>query len=900
MATQAQQTELLTLLVGMFDAAPTAEIFNGLVAGLDAGATVDQYAEAIAASSYFTDLYADADAFAANFGTALVGEYVSEEVLAVANEVVAARLEAGDSVADVIAFALTALSSDAAANSETWGAAAAALENKVTVAQYFVDTVSGAGYTTVAEMQAILANVTDDAATVEAANAESDALADSINNAGSTFTLTADNDTIVGTSGNDTINGTTTNITGDNDRIIDSSSTDNDVLNITYTGATGPFETVQGIESVNVDMNVFDGSATDFDADNIEGAAITFSSSKLGYNGGVSVINAGDNTVVAGDSVTDIEIASVATDTAINLSVGGDVNATLTGGAAVTDVNITGTATAEVDLVDGALAGSVTDINVTGDVTVAGDAADLTGLTIAGGALSINAAFAAALDAEDFTVSAIEIATAATVSATAAEGQVFNVTEEDVDLTVNTSGDTSSEAVTINVSADQDGGTQLTLGANVDTATVALTSDVAELAAFTYAGATAMTIAGDVTLTDVNETATTDTLTVSGSGAVTLTAVDSTDIDLSGVTGVVTATLDGASQTIETADEADEITLAAAATAAVITNAGNDTVDADLVTTGTVAAELGAGDDTISFDAVAAATIALDGGAGTDTLSLTAADFSTTVTFALVNFENLTTDGASVFNADQLTGKTLAVAGTDEAGDTLTVNAEAGDTVIDLSGLTVASSIDSDVAIVATAATGAVTITGTETGDNITASGNADVINAGAGDDTIVSAAGAESLTGGAGDDTFTLASTEASLDSITDYQAAAATADNDTLGVTAAVVVADIELVDNMDLSTADEDATATDILAIVTDGILTIGGTDAAVIDTLAEWFDAAALASADTTANVLAFEFDGNTYVYEDDNGDAEVASVELADLTGIVAVDTTAAADTILIG
>jgi len=88
---------------------------------------------------------------------------------------------------------------------------------------------------------------------------------------------------------------------------------------------------------------------------------------------------------------------------------------------------------------------------------------------------------------------------------------------------------------------------------------------------------------------------------------------------------------------------------------------------------------------------------------------------------------------------------------------------------------------------------------------------------------------------------------------------------------------------------------------------------GTQTSTVDTLAEWIDIAE----DTTVNgyvdnggadagaetvVVAFEFDGNTYVVMGDDGDSDntyatEAVIMLEGVTGITAISTTEATNTI---
>lgn len=280
-----------------------------------------------------------------------------------------------------------------------------------------------------------------------------------------------------------------------------------------------------------------------------------------------------------------------------------------------------------------------------------------------------------------------------------------------------------------------------------------------------------------------------------------------------------------------------------------------------------------------------------------------------------------------------------------EDGDrlaTINVNAELATTInedgTNFTALNVFNAADSTggVTVSLANATQGVVATGGAGADVFTGSGFADEISMGAGADQVTGGAGADELTGGAGDDQFIFAtgdSTEADMDAVQDYQAAAAALDNDTLVIDSSFdnnanpdadailsVGADIVAGDNVQVHAADADGNlvAGDLLAVVTDGILTLSGTaeDRAVIDTLGEWIDVAELALASYEAAVgtdandvaeyaIAFEFGGNTYVVSavDGNGAADIATddvIQLVGVTGIVAVDTVAAANTILIG
>jgi Ca2+-binding RTX toxin-like protein len=427
-------------------------------------------------------------------------------------------------------------------------------------------------------------------------------------------------------------------------------------------------------------------------------------------------------------------------------------------------------------------------------------------------------------------------------------------------------------------------------------------------------------------------------------------------INASAVTGVVTADLTGGAfvSTLSSGTAADAITVTAARTS------GNFTINT------------GAGNDIINMIDAGAV---IDGGAGDDTVRFAATADLSTQTLGLTNVEVLDIDGGAntantlTIDGTQLTGKSINV--TSSAGgadDALTVTVTVTDSVTDLSGLVVdAATVATTITANAFTAVVSATVTGTNDADTITGNGGrsftanggagndgitggaaadtlngdagndtlngaggADVLNGGAGNDTINGDGGADTSTGGAGDDTFHFdagESTASSMDSITDYQGAAAAGDNDTLtfagaaGGGAVGVVANVAATDDVSAHTADAAGllTANQIEIVINDGILSLAGdaTFSASIDTLTEWVNVALLAfeNGDSTAggaagdinlDVLAFVFGGDTYVVTavddvDANDTMAVSNiVKLVGITNMTDVATAAAVTTIMIG
>lgn len=781
--------------------------------------------------------------------------------------------------------------------------ASAIFQNKIAASEAYLE--SGiAGYSS-DTLPDLLANITADAASVEEAQAAIDAVA----NEGETFSLTAAGDErFVGTANNDTFEAAAGTLQS-TDVIVDGSSTDNDTLNAVYknadiTAAATP--TISGVENINVNIDAFDGTTATFDATNVTGATITLASTKLGFNGTAGVAAAGDNNVTAGQNVTDLTVADLTTGTVdagaaetvnvstaaaaddeINLTANGDVDATVnfTGGPATETLNLVAAAASVVTL---NAASVVTPANLTiagsGELSLAVDAADVTGATITGVDV-LDIATAGAVDAENFTVNSIEASVTGTTVSNA-NGQVVDLSAADATLTVTGDG-TTGAAVTVNVNADQDTGGTLSV-TGVDSSVINLSDAVTEFGtSVTIDGEATINVAGDVTIASLIRTNATDSVVLAGAGNVTLTTTDLESIDASGLTGALVIEANTGDELTVVGGTGDNEVVAADADVSFTGQGGNDTVDAQAVVTATadVAVAGGAGDDVLMVNAPTA-TVAFDGGEGTDTLWLAnGADLQGTDLslsgVERIEIENATVGGAgealsATVNGSQLSGESYTITSA-EAADTVTLNVTADEATTDLGSLTL-ENIDS------------VVITGQPTAETIVGT---------SADDTIIAGGGADTLTGGAGADTFVFAtgeSVEGAVASITDFN----TSQFDVLDLVVGAVGVDTA---GTDVSGADADGAAADITANVVNGIVTLSGNDAAAIDTLAEWVDVVETAGvlddgAAAQTGTVAFEFDGNTYVYEATAGAADNL-VELTGVTGLAAVNTSAGVDTLVI-
>jgi hypothetical protein len=195
-------------------------------------------------------------------------------------------------------------------------------------------------------------------------------------------------------------------------------------------------------------------------------------------------------------------------------------------------------------------------------------------------------------------------------------------------------------------------------------------------------------------------------------------------------------------------------------------------------------------------------------------------------------------------------------------------------------------------------ATGITSVTGTSSGDTIdlTAPG---VTWAASAMISINGGAGADTLTGRAAvADTFVFAAGDAGtisntvFDTITNFVKANGTGP-DILDL---VGSADAETNGSaINVSTATTDLAldglggASAVTAAIASGVITLGGADAANIDTLAEWLTVAQTVVT-TNGKVGAFEFSGSTYVYQENTGSNTDLLIKLTGVTGVDALAT----------
>jgi len=899
------RTEIIQLVVAMFDAAPGATYLSDFVNQIEAGASVAGLAEALAATDAFKSIYPDlltSNEFATKFIDNLVGSEASDANKAWAVAQIESKLNAGDSKASVISWAYNALKA-VPTDDPNWGNAAAAFNNQVSVAEWYsVDQLGSA--TSLADLQNAIASVTSDAATVTAATSGS-ALS------GQTFDLTTGVDTIVGTSSNDTINASDTTITG--------------------------LDSIDGGDGVDT-LNVADvaGAAADLTLLSVSNVETLNFASTSGLNG-----NSVDLSGWSGLTSATLDLRNAAAPQTVTV-------------ADTTDVTVTNTAAQNLTVSGGK---DVTIANGNAAVTVNG-AAGVASVTVTGGStVTINDN-----GTEDDTLTSVSVsgnAGAATVNSDALT--TLKVANTNQNATVNAAAGTRELAVTV----DKVSGGTIT-DAEATSVTVAATGNASSGTTLTFAKATTLAFSGDQTVsTALGAQAAGLAISSTNSAGVTITTALNTAVGFTGGDGDDVITLsNGATASTNMGAGDDKVTVAAAlgSGGAVEGGDGNDTLvvnAASFSLTGITGFEvLGLGGSAtgaysadgftgLTHGALTGAVTYNNVAAGTG-LTITATT-SQAATYTLADATgasdalDLTITGAGAINANTLTAAgvesiaittddtaatatginhTLTIAGNDvetitvsgDAGLSLTANSTAL-TSFDASGTTTAGSAVSLTTgalanaatlsggaggdtLVATAATKAVTLNGNGGNDTLTANnaqdntvnggdGNdtittgagSDTIDAGAGDDTIDSGTGLDTLTGGDGDDTFVMSVSTAGniYTSITDFAAG-----------------------DSLDLTGLDAQANAA--IANATD----IGaGITLASTAVFQDYLDAAA---ADTTdaggdgnldvALVNWFQFGGDTFVVVDQSVQATFQTgqdsvVKLAGLIDLSTADIAAA-------
>ena len=203
-----------------------------------------------------------------------------------------------------------------------------------------------------------------------------------------------------------------------------------------------------------------------------------------------------------------------------------------------------------------------------------------------------------------------------------------------------------------------------------------------------------------------------------------------------------------------------------------------------------------------------------------------------------------------------------------------------------------------------TAADGNVIIKGGAGADTITGGAGIDTISGGAGNDVLNPAGGADTITTGAGADHIDFAAADAGTggtESITDYTPGVG---GDVIDHAAGTTLLAAQTATNV--ASAITSGAGTDTLtATVVNGFITLAGNAVSKINTASEIDLIFEVLDTNNSAQLGAIEMAGSTYLMADAaSGDATDADtvgdvIKLDGLTGITAISTTAAANTITI-
>lgn len=267
--TSEQQTEILEVVTGLFNAAPGGTYMTELANLVEGGMTAEQLADFLATTPVFTNgilagkvtVDDQANVLMENFGLTADDDPASAGSQAKAYFVDKLTQEQG--FGEIVTDAIAYLNGTPAPE---FADTAALLANKVQVAKLYSLNHSS---TDLAQLQSILAGVS---ATSPVTEAEALAYLDSIgegNNPGNSFNLTFGADTFTGGAGDDTFTAGVVNdgITGLVNSLEDIDTVDgsdgNDTLNATLNAATTTTPALTDVEVINI-RNVTFGATVDF------------------------------------------------------------------------------------------------------------------------------------------------------------------------------------------------------------------------------------------------------------------------------------------------------------------------------------------------------------------------------------------------------------------------------------------------------------------------------------------------------------------------------------------------------------------------------------------------------------------------------------------------------------
>ena len=314
---------------------------------------------------------------------------------------------------------------------------------------------------------------------------------------------------------------------------------------------------------------------------------------------------------------------------------------------------------------------------------------------------------------------------------------------------------------------------------------------------------------------------------------------------------------------------------------------------------------------------------------GVETINITAADAASAGSAAVIHTATLVATGATTVNVSGNNGLTLTNTGntavTKFDANGVVANGTA-DTAANLAVTFASANTTTTANVTIIGGAGADTLTGNAAKDNITGGAGADIVKGGLGQDTINVGTGRDvikivsdaDVTAGAYSDSTTAAADivngfvlATAITAATDLSSAANFKAATAGGANFAMLSIDLNSDDGAgtggtNLAVAIEGngtgaGQAAGVTYTVTSGILTLSGSGAANVDTLAEWLTEAAAVSA-TAGETVGFVFGSDTYVFSQNAGvDSLVQLVGVSAGSLVLASNaTTASAGAVIIG
>lgn len=354
------RTNIIGLVVGMFNAAPGASVLSDLVAAYEAGSTLKQIAANLANTDQFKSIF---PTFSTNdeFATKVVNQLLAQastEAKAEAVTVLTAALNGNMSRSDAFVEAITFVNGTASTNA-TFGTSAAAFDNKVEVATYYSVEKNLSG-SSLANLQSVVVNVDNTAASVTTAKGTINGTV----GAGSTYTLTTSQDSLTGNASNEIFkalatqdgNGTLIDTLQNVDSLDGGAGSDQLVVTLSQAATVAP--TLKNIETVDVrfaaaaTLNL--ANATGVTSVNVADSTVAGTVSGVSTIAALSVKNQTQNATFSGNTATTLGLTvdAVGKSTALNTITVDDVATTLnvtTNNSYVTSSAVTKVKTLTVD-----------------------------------------------------------------------------------------------------------------------------------------------------------------------------------------------------------------------------------------------------------------------------------------------------------------------------------------------------------------------------------------------------------------------------------------------------------------------------------------------------------------------------------------------------------------------